>query len=439
MSPPLFFNYPISEIESSASAEIRFLLTALAKGEDLRLRTTLLGAGGPGYGALKRARVLSVLKNDQLVQVEPQIRPKDQTTDEQSRLWKDHLLRSIGSNGKAPAVSLLFPAEQRKPTSIERWVEESAAVPVIDPFTAEPKVNLEDPSEAKDFSTEAVPRPATRRPRTAKGNPKVAIVSAQAENAYATQDILPSVSQNQAQSPIRNQHANPEDRHHRAKDDSTSAEASYSPRTPTIKPPDMPAKSSASLHSATSSNWESQVVRSSQRTYDLIDISAPSGPVQKGLQDITNTGFRTPRQVPTGILIDINEPVEESFNNTRSTPKETKHTMRQRKAPGILVSDTALLKSFEAAVLQLLTLGWARSHLKLEVNIGRLFFRQVNVSAEFKKKSFSLKDFSLATSGLEVIFTDMYIPVPIQLLPPSRLTIPAGSLDVLLMLTLSSL
>ena len=357
-------------------------LTALKDLSDQRPFTTLLPKGSL-IKSLRQLCVLVLVKSSDILPLN--LEPA--TSSHGCRLWNDHAYNYNQASGLMPTKT---PKEPKPP--IDQWVSEVPDTDVqVDAFRPEPTVEVQQSVDAGivykgPFSP--TKKPNTKRDRTARGNLD-AFNIASTEFRHGDRGKEAKIQGNVARSGD----------HPMTEIVSTGKESESRRRPPSIEPPYMPLLPLSKTPLKKSwqvmpklSTWTT-VVRDS-KSGNLIDTSTPNERCAKD---------------ETKVVIDHLQ------NTAKGTARDLKYTMNQKKAPkqAFTGGDTALVRSFEEAITQLLVLAVPRTgRLVLAVDIGRLLIDQQYGLTGFKNRSFKTSEFSSVLpkgrpTGFEPIFTDI--------------------------------
>lgn len=368
--------------------------------KDRRLNTTLVP---PSYPAIKHlGSHLTVIMIQQGVEI---------TVDEsglpnpskQCLLWKDHdfKLCVAGSTNPpeedlappSPKVSSVPLANGSVPTQVpkvDQWIKQSASGILENAFSP-PAITKENRSSTH----EAIVQPPVERPappprkRHAKSR-KPAGVSA---DAQAPVQVPIPVKDDSTESTTASPHEVP-----RIEAPPMEPPHMEPPpiephpiEPPPIEPPFMPIEANTptqSEYGGSDPSWEKQVVNTG-RAGQLVDDSLPRFNVKDRIQSTDEIQSR-----------------------------EFRHTMNQRKSAsgaGNSKGDfVALLKEFELATISILELAQnAQGPIHVRMEIGRIMINHLSGSSEYKKKLFSVGDWSQVfptkkgSSKLDSRFTNM--------------------------------
>ena len=391
MSFPLIYSFPI--LEGEVSNMLRMM--ALKDLDDRRQNTTLLQSDSPLFTTVRGSLVIVLIKDGEAVQVKQSPR-----LGMESQLWKDYPHKSFGMKTSSPLQDLMMPdnlddvPEKGNGGPITKWLEDRLTAPVSNAFLPDTTVaeKLEedvDIAYKQPLEPSSPPKkPSTKRARAAKGSrepPKAVLAKPEPVSVYT------SFKENANSNSVSQQLGlKIEDKKIPSTgDNQVPVVPAHRCQPPTIQPPYMPSAPSVSSVSSCISNsspagWGAQVIRGG-KAGNLIDLT-PSDKLQDG---------------------------------GRIRSRDVKRTMTQRKSstPGFIGGNNAVVKSFEDASHEILSLAqYRQGSIKFVVAIGRLLINHQTGSTEFKKRVFTLSEWGSAFpvkntfNKIQTCFSEMYNP-----------------------------
>ena len=372
---PSFHDYLVLEGEIS----VRLQMLPLKEVPDLRLKTTMISPQSTHYKSLPSSHVVVMVKDGEVCTVNPTARDGDS-----AHLWQGHELSVHSPKG--------FVQSTIRATPITRWVDESSAAPIVDPFV--PMINADVDPEHSTSSTVPKPPPekfSTKRARKLKGaadmsmpldsGPQIKlspVVAGLNERKTVGSNDESSGSASQSLVVKEDSHQVPMDiAPSKAKSEQPLAQlhinAQPTRQPPIIQPPFMPPPSTGASKSFEPSrhNWEDIVVAPSRNS--------------------------------AGILIDLDIPTA-STQPTKAVKGRMHRTMDQKK-PQIIASSNKLVEAFTIDILKMMCSVTARPGVQVEVSIGRMLVDRHTIPPEFRKKSFDVKEWPYVVSHLRTEFT----------------------------------
>ena len=360
---------------------------ALKDLDDKRPVTTLLPKDSP-IKSLRGLCVLVLVKGSNVVQV----KMKPAASSQGNHLWNDH----VSDCGQAQD---LIPAKTPKEpvTPIGKWVSEITDVQmdVFRPASAgevRPSAAVGIVSQEPSLPTK---NPTTKRARTARGNP----------DAF-NGTLVRSQDGDDGKEATGQEHLADSSIHRSTGNVPTGKDRESQGHPPSIEPPYMPPLALPSRSAAKTPSIPSQQLMPSSAAWNVVVRGSKSGSLID--MSVPNEG-RTRDGKPGNEATIVADKLRDT---TKVKARDLKHTMNQKKAStrAPVAGDTALVKSFEAATVQLLALTLPRTgRIGFAVDIGRLLIKQQGSSTEFRNRSFKTSEFSsVLPAGSATDFTPMF-------------------------------
>ena len=353
-------------LEAEHIPQLRFL--GMKEVLDSRLRTTLVSSQSAHYKSLRRSFILVLIKNGEIGGVDPSGEIENST-----HLWSGHPL-TFQSIGDVPQTTVAV-------TPISRWVDESNAAQVVDPFApskeCEPTfVDSPKITDPKPISQEMA---STKRVRKVKGavgkvvdlpvlNEVDELKSSELHSTAASQSLLVDDS-GLGDTPlvVEQDHVQPTARTR------TAAVSELHP--PVIQPPFLPPPSmeNARTWEREHHNWEQSVAQTSTRVGRLIQLDSPAPGSQEG----------------------------------RISEDKMHRTMGQKKGQSV-TNHAQGVKLYEDQVHEMMNSTLAFSDVKISVPIGRILVNRHSVHEDYRTraKPFGVADWPRVTSHLQMEFTE---------------------------------
>lgn len=355
---PLRLKYSFPVLEGQLSVTLQ--MTALGHLDDRRVVNTLLPGNSPLSVNIRKALVVSMVRDGFVVAIK---QPSQRQKSHKGLLWKDHPYKPYGnsSTGMEQEARLIDMIPERVlglrsvgPT--EAWVRREDPSGHGDPF--------EQPRESQELAVRVADNPpsppqkqSTKRSRAAKGATKVTTEAKASIDPVRPQ--LPKAPTEQAETtPAINNTTDP----------------------PTIEPPYMPPSGLVQANASSDSSMLRRVAR--------VETSQPTA----WEETVVGPGRG-------GLLIDVQ-------GQDSSSRRDTRRTMRQKKASLSLGSNSEMLKGIEQAASSIMELARPRpGPIRLEAGLGRFLVNPETASAEYKRPFPASRWSSAFSKDVEVNFT----------------------------------
>ena len=346
---------------------ISLRLIALKDLDDKRLVTTLLQKDSP-IKSLRGLRILVLVRGSNIVRV----RLKPAAPSQGSHLWNDY----VSSCGQIP--DLIAARTPKEPvTPISKWISEVLDPDVqMDVFRPQSAVEVQQSVDVGTVYKEpSLPtkKSTTKRARTTRGNPDAF------NKAFVEPQDGFDGKEATSQENIRNSNG-----HKSIETGPTGTKSESRRHPPTIEAPYMPPLPITSPSSTKTPSVRSQPLTPSSATWNV---------VVRG----SNSGSLIDMSVPNEGRAQDDNPKIEAMAPTRA----------------FVAGNSALVKSFEEATVQLLALALPRTgRIGFVVDIGRLLIKEQRSSSEFRNRSFKTSEFSSVLpkgrkTDFEPLFTNM--------------------------------